>query len=98
MLLNYVQNEYKKNMPGARLTMIMIPRVNIISGKAKVASANRAGESGGILSPSAEVLGGAKPPKKIEISLGIAIGTIFSKILGSFRSSFPEVFDKKTCL
>ena len=58
MLLNYVQNEYKKNMPGTRLTMIMIPRVIIISGKAKVASANRAGESGVVLSPLAEVLGG----------------------------------------
>ena len=33
----------------------------------------------------------------LEISLGIAIGIIFSKILSSFRTSCPEVFNKKMC-
>ena len=44
-------------MPGTRLIIIMIPRVIIISGKAGIASVNRAREAGGVLSPSAEVLG-----------------------------------------
>ena len=56
----YVQNVYQKNMPGTRLIIIMISRV-IISGKASVVSVNGAAEPGGILSPSAEVLGDRAP-------------------------------------
>ena len=47
MLFCYVQNVYKKKMPGKRLIIIMIPRVIIISRKACIASINGAWESGG---------------------------------------------------
>ena len=39
----------------------MIPEVNIISGKASIASVNGAGESWGALSPSAGILGDSAP-------------------------------------
>ena len=42
----------------------MIPKVNIISGKASVASVNKAGGSGGALSRSAGILRGRSPLRK----------------------------------
>ena len=47
MLFYYVQNVYQKNILGTRLIIITIPRLIIISRKARVASITRAGESGG---------------------------------------------------
>ena len=60
----YVHDVYQKNQLETRLyEKQVIPGVNIISGKASVASIIEAG-GGGALSPSAEVLGGRAPLRK----------------------------------
>ena len=65
MSFHYVRDIYEKNQLAARLDKTdMIPKINIIIGKANVASVNRArglGGWGGHYEPSAWVLGGGVP-------------------------------------